>query len=175
MKLRKLEYKDAPLMLEWMHDPDTKKYFRKSMESQTLEETLLFIENARNSFEEGSTLHFAVVDSNDQYLGTISLKNINKEDGNAEYAVSMGRRGRGNGIAKEATWEILSYAFNKLGLERVFLNVLEDNIRAQKLYEKCGFKFEGEFRKCLLKDGKYKNLKWYSILKEEFNMVCDTR
>ena len=37
MTLRKLEDKDAPFMLEWMHDQDINKCFRKPFKSATME------------------------------------------------------------------------------------------------------------------------------------------
>ena len=36
MKLRKLEAKDAPFMLEWMHDEDVVRYMRRDFMSMTL-------------------------------------------------------------------------------------------------------------------------------------------
>jgi len=46
--------------------------------------------------------------------------------------------------------------------------VLAENKKAIHLYEKCGFVYEGEFRKHLFLKGKFRTLKWYSILREEY-------
>ena len=43
MKLRKLEEKDAPLMLEWMHDPEVVADMRTNFADKTLEDCLSFI------------------------------------------------------------------------------------------------------------------------------------
>lgn len=51
----------------------------------------------------------------------------------------------------------------------MYLNVYSNNVKAIKLYEKCGFKFEGEFREHFKLDDEYLNWKWYGILSEEFN------
>ncbi len=63
-----------------------------------------------------------------------------------------------------ATQEILRYAFEELGLHKVYLNVLEDNVRAQKLYEKCGFVYEGSAVDAVKINGMYKTLKLYGII-----------
>ena len=77
---------------------------------------------------------------------------------------------QGRGVAQEATRLILQKGFNEMGLNRVYLNVLSDNTRAVRFYEKCGFVFEGEFREHIKLEGKLKSLKWFGMLKREFSM-----
>ena len=170
LRLRKLEEKDAEGMLEWMKDPDINKSFRFSTNNKDLQDVLCFIRAAETLPAEGKSIHYAIADKNDEYLGTISLKNINLTDKNAEYAISLRAEAQGKGIAAQATKLLLKKAFEDYNLERVYLNVLADNIKAIKLYEKTGFVYEGEFRKCLFLRGGYKNLKWYSILRDEYFM-----
>ena len=108
------------------------------------------------------------MDENDDYLGTISLKDVDIISGNAEYAISLRKKAQGRGIATQATKELLKKAFEQFGFEKVYLNVLADNEHAIHLYEKCGFVYEGEFRRHLFLKGEYKTLKWYSVLKKEY-------
>lgn len=168
MRLRKLEKKDATGMLEWMQDPDIQKKFRFQCKDKTLKEVLQFISSAKIIPLEGQSVHFAVVDDTDEYMGTISLKKIDFHAANAEYAISLRKRAQEKGIAAEATKEILRIAFEDWNLQKVYLNVLSDNYKAIHLYEKCGFIFEGEFRRHLFLRGEYKSLKWYSMLREEY-------
>lgn len=167
MKIRPLDKKDAPLIIEWMKDEDINQFFRFNAASLTLKDIHEFIEGSR----EGNHLHYAVVDDADDYLGTVSLKNIDEIARNAEYAISMRKEAHGTGAARYATLEILGKAFNELGLERVYLNVLSENIRANRFYEKFGFIYEGEFRKHLYIRGELKDLKWYRMLKEEYGRL----
>lgn len=157
--LRKLENSDASNMLEWMHDSNVNCNFRFDFSKMTLDDVNNFI---HNSFDEKNQ-HFAIVDEQNEYMGTISLKNINKVDNNAEYAIVTRTVAHGKGLALEATKEILNYAFNELKLHKVYLNVLEENRRANRFYEKCGFKFEGMSKEFLYIKGKYHNLNWYAI------------
>lgn len=159
--LRKLQKKDAPFMLEWMHDKDINCNFQAPFAKSDMESVTAFIENSLDD----TNKHFAVVDNDDEYLGTISLKNISSHNKNAEYAIVMRKKAQGTGAAKQATMELLDYGFNELGLHKIYLNVLENNIRAQKLYEKCGFVYEGTAVDALMIDGSYKSLKWYGIIK----------
>ena len=81
MNLRKLELKDAPLMLEWMHDPDVVQNMQADFAHKTLSDCENFI---RVSHTDDKNLHLAVVDDNNTYMGTVSLKNI--ENDAAEFA-----------------------------------------------------------------------------------------
>lgn len=168
MRLRELRIEDSDKMLEWMHDSEIQKNFQRPMQTYTKQDVECFISKAQIKAQHGGMIHFAIVDEFDEYMGTISLKNIDMNSGNAEFAISLRRVAQGRGIAYEATLEILRYAFESIGLNKVYLNVLADNERAWRLYEKCGFIYEGTFRKHLYCDGRYKDLKWYSILKDEF-------
>lgn len=159
--LRKLEEKDVTGMLEWMHDEMVARNFRFDFLSMTKEKALDFI---ANSFSEENQ-HFAIVDESDNYLGTISLKNISIFDSNAEYAIVLRRKFWGKKYAQKATAEILDYAFNTLKLHKVYLNVLDENIRANAFYKKCGFTFEGSFKDHInRKRGGYGTLNWYAMI-----------
>lgn len=162
--IRRLEHKDAEFMLEWMHDKvDIRKAFRFPFEESTMESVTKFIDD---SFSDVSR-HFAIVNEADEYLGTVSLKNISYEDKSAEYAIVVRKAVRGTGVAKLATEEVLGYAFHTLGLHRVYLNVLEKNVRARHFYEKCGFVYEGTSKDAILLDGEYESLAWYGIINDQ--------
>lgn len=158
--LRKLKKKDASFMLEWMHDATINCNFQYPFAEMTMEKVNTFIDN---SFDEENK-HFAIVDENDEYLGTISLKNISLKDRNAEYAIVTRKNVQGTGVARKATEEILEYAFQELKLHKIYLNVLLDNIRARKFYEKCGFIQEGISRDAVRINNRYESLVWYGIL-----------
>lgn len=168
MKLRKLQKKDAAGMLEWMHDPEFQKHFQIDMMNRKMEDVIEFINQSQSDLIEGKSIHYAIAGEEDEYLGTISLKDIDLSARKAEFAISLRKMAQGKGIATEATRELLRLAFDKFGLERVYLNVLSENRSAIHLYEKCGFVYEGAFRNHLFLKGEYKTLKWYSILKNEY-------
>lgn len=160
MELRNLKEKDANKMFEWMTDPEMYCNFQFDPEKVSLEGCKEFIKSTLN---DETNKHFAIVDEEDVYCGTISIKNIN--DKNGEYAISVMKEYHGLGIAEFATKKILDISFNELNLNKVYLNVLSENKRAIKFYEKMGFNYEGEFKEHIYKDGEYKDLKWFAIFK----------
>lgn len=167
MKLRKLEQKDIPLIYEWMKDPRVNCFFRFDPDAVTMETVKNFVCTAQDM---KTNMHLACVDDCDEYLGTISLKHIDPTDKTAEYAVSFRYSAHGTGAARFATQEILRIAFEKLDLEKVYLNVLEENVHACRFYEKQGFVYEGTARSHIRIGKTRHDLKWYGILKE--NWLC---
>lgn len=165
--LRKLEEKDARYMLEWMHDEDINQFFRFDAANMTYEDAIKYIENVNLKEDE---VHYAIVDDNDEYLGTISLKHVDYENKKAEYAISTRKKAHGTGVAMKATYEIFRIAFEELGLNKVYLNVLSVNKRANKFYEKAGFEYEGEFKQDLQIRGHYYDLRWYGMLASTYEI-----
>ena len=156
--LRNLYAKDAEGMLEWMTDPEINRFFRFDSTDINVEDCLNFI---KHSMDAPQCRHFAIADDSDDYLGTISLKNINFENFDAEYAISCRQKVHGTGVAYEATRQILEYAKDKLGLKEVYLNVLVNNKRANAFYKKCGFSFITLEKNAVeIKNKKY-SLNWY--------------
>lgn len=62
----------------------------------TEEDIKKFIDNGNES---SKNIHYACVDEEDNYLGTISLKNIDIRNKNAEYAISFCKFAHGTGAA----------------------------------------------------------------------------
>ena len=163
--LRPLLQKDATFMLEWMTDPEITRFFRFDVSQVTADSCRAFIEDANNRTD---TVHFAIADETDEYLGTISLKDIDREKRCAEYAISTRKKAHGTGAAMQATRQVLQYAFETLGLEQVYLNVLAENGRANAFYRKAGFHFVREEPAALELRGESKALNWYVICKTDW-------
>ena len=165
MILRKLILEDAVGMLEWINDPEVNRYFRFDVSNYDIDQAINFI---KKSWKLQESIHLAVVDDLDEYLGTISLKNIDYDNKNAEYAISLRRKAGGTDAAKKATDIILYIAFLILGLNKVYFNVIKSNNRAISFYKKYGFQFEGEFRNHIIINGEYQDLELYGIFKSKY-------
>lgn len=134
MRLRKLELKDAPLMLEWMHDKSVVEDLRTDFLSKTMENCISFIQSSQ---EDQQNWNLAIADENDEYLGTVSLKNI-KED-SAEFGITIRKTAMGKGYALTAMKQILDRGFEELGISKIYWCVSPKNQRAVRFYDKNGF------------------------------------
>ena len=166
--LRELERKDLPEINNWRNDPELVsllgapfRYINLDVDVKWYESYLANRENA---------VRCAIIeDGSDDILGLVSLVSINYMNQSAELHIMIGdTKNQGHGIGTYAVNTMLSHAFNNMNLQRVELAVLEDNIRAKHLYEKCGFVYEGRKRKAKYKNGKFADMLMYSILKSEY-------
>lgn len=135
MKLRKLQLKDAPLMLEWMHDESVVKDLQANFMDKTIEDCEAFITVSNNIKK---NLHLAIVDDEDTYMGTVSLKNITNSS--AEFAITVRKEAMGKGYSKYAMAEMIKIGKENLGLETIFWCVSPVNKRAIRFYDKNGYK-----------------------------------
>jgi RimJ/RimL family protein N-acetyltransferase len=98
---------------------------------------------------------------------------LNWRSRNAEYWIYIGDgSARGKGVADEASRLLLRFAFDTLGLHRVFLQVDTVNERAIRLYQRLGFKQEGVMRQVAFLDGAFVDRILFSILVDEFKSVA---
>lgn len=163
MRLRKLELKDAKYMLEWMHDESVVEKLRGNFKEKKLEDCQSFI---KNSYDIERAIHFAIVTDEDEYMGTVSLKDIDRENNSAEFAITVRKEAMGRGYSWYGMEEIIRLAFEEFGLENVYWCVSRENDRAVRFYDKHNFHEAVDISEKILKRYKgMENLKWYSVLK----------
>ena len=135
MKLRNLELKDASLMLEWMHDKSVVEDLRTNFLTKTIDDCENFI---KGSWNDKNNWNVAIVDEDDNYMGTVSLKNI--KETSAEFGITIRSCAMGKGCSIWAMKEILRIGFEERGIKKIYWCVSPDNKRAVRFYDKNGFK-----------------------------------
>lgn len=163
MYLRKLELKDAPFMLSWMHDHTVTENLHTDFSSKTIIDAEEFI---NNSSECNNSVNLAIASDEDEYMGTVSLKNI--ENNYAEFAITIRSEAMRRGYSWFGMKSIIDKAFNEYALEKVYWCVSTENARAIRFYDKHDFRRTTDIPNELLK--RYQdvpNLIWYEIRKGE--------
>ena len=79
-------------------------------------------------------------------------------------------RAQGKGYAKEAVRLSLGYLFAGYPVERIMAFTEEENIPAQRVLEANGFRQEGKLRRSIFRNGKWRDILIYGILREEAQM-----
>lgn len=136
MQLRPLTEKDAPFMLEWMHDESVVRHLSTNFQAKTLADCQSFIASAVN---DPCNINLAIVDDADTYMGTVSLKHVDMTEKTAEFAITIRACAMGKGYSQFGMAEILKRGVTQYGLETIYWCVSQKNLRAVRFYDKCGY------------------------------------
>lgn len=118
-------------------------------------------------------LHWAI-DHGERLIGASALHPLDRGNRRARFSIGIFAAGdRGRGFGTEVTRRLLQFAFSELGLHRVDLRVLEFNLAALRMYERCGFRREGVEREGVLIGGSWYGDVMMSILEHEHAAAPD--
>jgi diamine N-acetyltransferase len=162
-----LQVEDAELTLHWRHGQRARFLQRGA---QTVEAQQTWIA-AR---EQAGDLNF-MIEYDRQPVGMIALLEINLRHKTAQ----MGRLLIGEPekvgsapAAFEADLLLCDYAFDTLGLHKVYGDIMEDNVAMIRTRLYLGYKQDGLLREHYVYDGAYKNTVAVSLLENEYRQTC---
>lgn len=139
--LRPITSADYPLLVQWNCDEELRELMGGGEYPSTVDECLLWHKQINSDRHRQM---FGIEAVGHGLIGDIELDHIAWRSGDAELRVRIGDDAfRGRGLGTEAVTLMLSYAFDTLTLQRVYLRVLASNKRAIAAYRKVGFKREG--------------------------------
>jgi len=106
-----------------------------------------------------------IIDIDGDAVGVISLfgKNKNESKHRSEIGYWLGKKYWNKGIMTEAVKLIVNFAFKELDKKKLTIGFLEDNISSRRVAEKNGFKYEYLKKKEAFKEGKYKDIIYFTI------------
>jgi RimJ/RimL family protein N-acetyltransferase len=138
VKIRPLVITDAEISYRWRNNHEVWKFTgsKPSIEiTPDIEKQWIY-----NVLQRLSERRFAIcVGEKMEYVGNVQLTDI--FDNRAQFHIFIGEtKYYGQGVATQATRQILEYGFAILKLHEVYLHVSENNLAAIKVYENCGFK-----------------------------------
>jgi len=166
LTLRAIRRDDLPRYVIWLNDSEVIEHLGDIFPF-SLEDEEEWYEAQR---KDQRVLHLAIETAEGIHIGSVSLMNINYRNQVAELGIVIGVKSDwGKGYGTEAINILLSYGFEVLNLNRIFLRVDTDHHGAITCYQRCGFTQEGELRQVGYKAGKFYNQYIMSILRTEYN------
>jgi RimJ/RimL family protein N-acetyltransferase len=118
-------------------------------------------------WRQGSALNLAIERRDDGALvGAIGL-GIVPEHARAEIGYWIGVPYWGNGYATEAARRLIAYAFDELGLNRLYAYHFTGNPASGRVMEKAGMRLEGELRQHQRKGGVFRDSRLWAILRSD--------
>jgi RimJ/RimL family protein N-acetyltransferase len=169
VRLRARTRSDLPLFTKWFNDPDVTIFLANAYPA-------LSIEKEERLFEGwiDDPNVFSIETLDERLIGNCSLFRVDTRSRSAELGIAVGdKEFWGQGYGGEAIELLLAYAFEHLGLHRVYLRFIDFNARGRRCYERCGFREEGRLREAVFVRGRWHDEVVMGILEQEWRARRD--
>jgi diamine N-acetyltransferase len=169
--LRPGERSDLSLFVRWLSDARTTEHLALrspiglAMENRWFEDTL---------DHHGRDRWFFVICrlADDRAVGSIDLHDLDLTNGSAGLGIVIGDPAdTSQGYGSDAIRALLDFGFGELRLERIWLDVYEDNARGRHVYERVGFIHEATLRHGLFRHGVYVDVHRMAVIRGEWTMA----
>jgi RimJ/RimL family protein N-acetyltransferase len=133
-----------------------------------------WIEVLPQLFEAGVGAHFAVTSAeNGELLGSVALRDVDREHSQAELGFWVGVPWWGRGYATEAAREVIRFGFETLALNRIYAHHMLRNPASGKVLRKLGMTQEGLLRQRVRKWGRFEDVAVYAVLHQDLVSARD--
>lgn len=144
IRLRALEPEDIDILYKWENDT---RIWKISNTLAPFSKYILrrFIEDQKYDIYETKQLRMIIESRSDKRaVGAIDLFDIDPTNRRAGIGILVYEdRDQGQGYASAALTEMIKYAFQILGLNQLYCNVLSNNLRSLNLFKSKGFTVVG--------------------------------
>lgn len=164
LELRRMNLSNAESIARLANHPDiTKTTMRMPYPCD-----ISYIENwiKQDTLSGGKNTGFFVIylKNTETAIGVVGLE-VDAVNENAELGYWLGRDYWNQGYCTEAAKTIIEYGFNELHLNRIWTFFIEGNDASGRVLEKVGMKHEGTFKKHIKKNGTFRDLEYYGIIR----------
>ena len=167
MAIRAMEKSDLPIVQVWRNDDSIRRYFREYREFSLAQKEQWYESMIQNDKFE----MFVMVSKADGPVGVCGLTYIDWKNRHADLHFA---------IYKDQAWiddkysnifypAVLEYAFNSLGLNKVYVEVYENDKKKINFFTSKGFSLDAKLRNHYFHDGKF----WDSYMSHQIVQDLD--
>lgn len=173
--LRKIRIQDIEDMHEYTSNENVSKYVTWEPH-QTIADTKSYIHFVLNQYDQQRIAPWGVeFKENKKLIGTIDFVSWQPVHRTAEIGYAISQEYWGRGLTTEAVQALIKFGFTHMDILRIEARCMSENIASEHVMKKNGMILEGVIRKGLFIKGKHRDLKLYSILKEEFEPIQNSQ
>lgn len=174
--LRRMTLDDAEGMFAYASDPEVTRYVLWDTH-RTLEDSKNFLRFAVEGYERGDFGGWGIVHrESGRFIGTCGLDaGYDAQHARAELGYVLAREFWRRGLTPEAVREVIRFGFERLALNRIEARCIAENHASARVMEKVGMAYEGTMRRREYIKGAYRDMKLYSILREEYEAPARAR
>ena len=162
--LRQFYYGDAPSLAKHGDNYNVAKNLRDSFpHPYTIEHARAWVQHVKQN-EVGTRFIIAYKDEAIGEIGFVNQLDVHRYT--AEIGYWMSEDHWGNGVMSKAVSWVSNYAMDKMGIVRLFADVVDYNAGSCKVLEKCGFVREAIFRKHICKDDAFYDQYVFALVRD---------
>ena len=187
MQKSKIEYQKDGYTLRSFQEGQAEKYYRDCFQKVDSEVDRLtgtyevldydkIISSYNRIVNDPNRYDFIIIDPKGRFIGESVINEIDWDLRSANFRIAIFHSENcSKGIGTWVTLLTRDFAFEKLKLHRLELDVFSFNKRAQRVYEKMGFKMEGIRRDAIFDGQNYADDIIMSILEDEWREIVSTQ
>ncbi|PYZ98908.1 RimJ/RimL family protein N-acetyltransferase [Alteribacter lacisalsi] len=134
---------------------------------KTADDTKGYIRSTLKEFAEGRSLACAILYKG-EVAGTAAYHVIDYGNRKTSIGYWLGENYQGKGLMTVAVRELVNYAFEELGLNRIEIKAGVENSKSRAIAERLGFELEGIQRESEIVAGRFVDHAAYSLLKSKW-------
>ncbi|WP_068778976.1 GNAT family N-acetyltransferase [Paenibacillus sp. GM2] len=164
--LRAIEREDLDKLLSWRNIPEFRRYFREYRELSTSNQNDWF---EKIVLKDMNTIMFAIEElSSGELLGASGLCYIDWINKSADFSIYIGKDNLyiDEKYADDAAKIMVTYAFEELGLHRLWSEIYDFDTLKQNFFDRLGFELDGCHRHTHWSGGKWNDSLFYSKLSD---------
>lgn len=168
LRLVPLDLDHVDAILEWANDSavtGNSQFFREPSDRKRIARFILEHETAEDCAYFASFVRDDVVDADIGYVGNAFLLHINRLHRHAQAGITIKQAAWNRGYAKELMRALISFAFEDLELNKVYVQIFTTNDKGHHMWTKLGFEVEGVLRQHYFVNGEYHDMYSLSVLK----------
>lgn len=164
--LRAIEKDDLSQLLAWRNTPELRRYFREYRELNHEQQLSWFNDKVNN---DASTRMFAIVDQQEKLLGAAGLCYIDWVNRTADFSIYIGRGGLyiDEKIAPDAARVMIRYAFDELGLNRLWSEIYSFDQAKVNFFNHLRFNLDGKHRQTHWAESAWHDSLFFSLLSSD--------
>lgn len=162
--LRAIEIGDLPDLLQWRNRPQLRRYFREYRELNCSQQQAWFESKVNN---DPATRMFAIVDlTSHRLLGACGLCYIDCVNRSADFSIYIGADELyiDEKFAPDAALVMIRYAWDELGLHRLWSEIYAFDEAKKRFFEQLGFSLDGRHRQTHWAEGDWHDSLFYGLL-----------
>ena len=162
--LRPMRHSDAAAWYAYLADPRVIEH--TSIPELTLTLVEAMVARELDGYVAGTSRRWAVADAHDRLVGTCGFSNWSLPHSHAELVYDLAPDFWGRGLMRAAVCQVLDWALNEAGFNRVHAFVMITNVPSIRLLEAVGFSREGTLRGYRVARGIARDFHVYAMLRE---------